>query len=111
MGRKKVLFTPKWTIKDCQDYLDKGIIGIINYHLHKDNTWIGYEFTSLEDEVTKLKELIKDGYSYDNVTYFKVSLYKLENPNLTTKEIFKYLIDYLVGLDNSFKVLSIDEIL
>ena len=82
MSNKKVKldkrYLPNWTLQNCIDYLKNGVIGIIEYHLHKDGSWIGYEFTSSEDKEVKLKELKQSGYVYDKITYFEPLKIRLE---------------------------------
>jgi hypothetical protein len=95
---KKVLYPWVATIANCKENLSLGIIGQIEYHLHKDNSWVGLEFTSKTDLQLKKRKLEQEGYSYDKITYFEPTLYKLENPNLSANETFKYLTDYLTNL-------------
>ena len=95
MARKiKVEFAPTWTIDACKENINKGLMGIIEYHLHKDNSWIGYPFVSMEDQNEKLKELKELGYKYDKITYFKPLLDKMENPNRTPQQHLHNLMNF-----------------
>jgi hypothetical protein len=95
---KKIQYPFEPTIIGCKAELENGVIGHIDYHLHKDNSWIGYSFTSLKDKNEKIKELKAEGYDYDKITYYQIELYKLENPNATREEILKYWTDYITNL-------------
>ena len=91
----KVSFRIIPTLNTCNENLKEGVIGWIEYHLHKDNSWIVNPFTSIKDMHSKIRELKNEGYDYDLITYFEVTKYRLENPHLSAKEHFQYLIDYL----------------
>ena len=98
MARIKIEYAFQPTIIGCKAELEKGIIGHIDYHLHKDNSWVGYSFKTLNERNTNIKELEKEGYDYDKVTYYQIELFRLENPNATRDERLKYSTDYFTNL-------------
>lgn len=96
MSRKvKVEFAPTFSIECCKENLKEGLMGIIEYHLHKDNSWVGLPFVSIKDKMEQLDKLKKEGYKYDKITYFKPLLDKLENPDRTpTQHLHNFLSWY-----------------
>jgi hypothetical protein len=45
-------------------------IGIIEYRLHKDNSWTGQEYNTEEEKEEYLKELKANGYTIDKIVDF-----------------------------------------
>jgi hypothetical protein len=98
MARIKIEYPFIPTIIGCKAELEKGIIGHIDYHLHKDKSWVGYQFTSLNDKNDKIKKLEKEGYDYDKITYYQIELFRLENPNATIIDKNKHDSNYFKTL-------------
>ena len=46
-------------------------IGIIEYRLHKDNSWVGQYYNTIEEKVEYLKELEANGYTIDKVVDYE----------------------------------------
>jgi len=63
-------------------------IGIIEYRLHKDSSWIGQEFNTPEEKVEYLKELRSNGYSID-----KVIDYEVEARNKQINNYYEWLMN------------------
>lgn len=80
------------TKADYKKELANGTIGWIEYHLHKDKTWIAEPFQTLKECKEKLSKLEKNKYKGTPV-FFEAKLFKLDNPNLTAKEYLQNLID------------------
>jgi hypothetical protein len=74
-------------------------IGIVEYHLLKDNSWIGEEFSSVEERNTITAKLEKFGYKY-KVTYYELIKFEIENPNLTAFDYLNKLIQVLNKINN-----------
>ena len=92
--RVKVEWKVEWTIQNCIDNLNNGLMGIVEYHLHKDNSWIGYPFVTMEDKNKAIAELKNDGYDYDTITYFEPTLQKLQNPTRTAEQHLNNLLSF-----------------
>ena len=86
------------TAKDYIVELERGNLGQIEYHLHKDGSWIAEPFKSLEDQKKKIDKLVVDEYKIDRVVYFATQLHYLENPKLSVFERFEYLKNYVIEL-------------
>ena len=98
MARIKIEYPFIPTISNCKENLAIGNIGHIDYHLHKDNSWVAYPFKTLNERNSNIKELEKEGYDYDKVTYYQIELFRLENPKATKDEVLKYCTDYFTNL-------------
>lgn len=69
------------TINSCRDNLMLGNIGQVEYHLHKDNSWIAQPYKSEDEKQSIVAELKENGYRIDKVVDFNNTL------NLLTRNI------------------------
>lgn len=92
----KVLYAPTTVSKtECTTALNQNIYGRVEYHLHKDNTWIAEEFKDLKTKTKILLRLKADSYKFDKVTYYEIELHFINNPHLTINEKIDYKLKYL----------------
>lgn len=91
-----VLYAPTTITKsECIQSINAGFLGRVEYHLHKDNTWIAEEFKDADHKTEILLRLKADGYKFDKVTYYEVELHFIDNPILTVDEKIDYKLNYL----------------
>lgn len=50
--------------------------GIIEYRLHKDNSWVGQCYNTIEEKVEYLKELKANGYKIDKIVDYEEEAHK-----------------------------------
>ena len=98
MARIKIEYPFIPTISNCKENIANGDIGLINYHLHKDNTWVGCSFKTLNERNANINVLEKEGGDYASIHYYQLELFRLENPNATRDEMLKYSTDYFTNL-------------
>ena len=62
----KVLFAPTTVSKtECTTALNQNIYGRVEYHLHKDNTWIAEDFKDLKTKTEILLRLKENCYEFE----------------------------------------------
>lgn len=77
----KIQWAVATTINYCRDNLMLGYIGQVEYHLHKDNSWIAKLYKSEAEKQSIVVDLKKNGYRIDKVVDFNNTL------NLLTRNI------------------------
>jgi len=95
-----VLYAPSTVSQsECINALQNGILGRVEWHLHKDGSWIGQEFKDLEEKEEILLKLKADGYVFDKITYYQLELFFLENPYLSLNDKIDAKLIYLSNLN------------
>jgi hypothetical protein len=92
----KVLYAPTTVSKsECTEALKQNILGRVEYHLHKDNTWIAEDFKDAESKNEILLRLKANEYKFDKVTYYEIELHFINNPMLSVEDKIDYKLKYL----------------
>jgi hypothetical protein len=50
--------------------------GIIEYRLHKDNSWVGQFYNTVEEKVQHIEELEANGYKIDRIVDYEEEEHK-----------------------------------